>query len=254
MSTAVLDAPPSVHDDATRREFLAGLAAAGLLAGCGREKAAAPPPPTAVPPRKVRDFFGNDVDVPFAPQRIVAADDTALGNLLDLGVRPVATAVNLLSVPTFLGRRTEGIEDISTADGIRLNVERLAALRPELVFTIGVEFNQEKYEKLRAVAPTFAYAYGYASSEQIRANMTELGRALGQEARAAAEVAKLDGRVASMRQRWPRRASPTSRSRSYGSAPTSTRSATAAPKASSSPSSASPARRTSGPSRPSPPS
>jgi iron complex transport system substrate-binding protein len=188
--------------DITRRQFGAGLAAALVLGACARDRTtAAPPPPSGAPPRSVTDFFGNTVVIPAAPGRVVAADDTALGNLLDLGVRPVATAVNLLSVPTFLGRRTDGIEDISSTDGIRLNIERLAALRPDVIFTIGVEFNKEKYEKLRAVAPTFAYAYGYASSQQIRTNMTELGRALGLEQAAAGEVAKLDSRIARMKER-----------------------------------------------------
>jgi iron complex transport system substrate-binding protein len=200
MPTLLAD-PPVGGDGITRREFTAGAAATLLLAACGRDRTAAPAPGSAAAPRRVRDFFGTDVEIPAHPERIVAADDIALGNLLDLGVRPIATAVNLLSVPTFLGRRTDGIEDISVPDGIRLNVERLAALRPDVIFTIGVEFNREKYDALRAVAPTFGYAYGYASSQQIRTNMTELGRALGMEERAAAEVAKLDARVAHMRDR-----------------------------------------------------
>lgn len=114
---------------------------------------------------------------------------------------PVATAVNLLSVPSFLGRRIDGIEDISIPDGIRLNIERLAAIRPELIFTIGVDFNRDKYDALRAVASTFGYAYGYASSEEIRTNMLELGRALGLDERARAEVRRLDDRVEQMRSR-----------------------------------------------------
>lgn len=201
--TTLIAQPPAPADDLTRRELVKAMAAAFALSACGTERDPALPP-AAAPARTVTDFFGNAVDIPAAPQRIVAADDTALGNLLDLGLRPVATAVNLLSVPTFLGRRVEGIEDISTADGIRVNIERLAALGPEVIFTIGADFAKEKYERLRTVAPTFAYAYGYASSEQIRTNMVELGRALGLEDRARGEVAKLDARVAAMRDRIAR--------------------------------------------------
>lgn len=200
--TTLLAQPPAPADDLTRRELVEAMAAAVALRACGTERDPAPPP-AAAPARTVTDFFGNAVDIPAAPQRIVAADDTALGNPLDLGLRPVATAANLLSVPTFLGHRVEGIEDISTADGIRVDIERLAALRPEGTFTIGATFAKDKYERLRTVAPTFGCGcgYGYGSSEQIRTNMVGLRRALGLEDRARGEVAKLDARVAAMRDR-----------------------------------------------------
>lgn len=190
-------------DDLTRRQLVTGALAAGglFLAGCGRDDTRERAAPPARRTRRVVDFFGNPVEVRNNPERIVTADDISLGNLLDLGVRPLATAVNRLSVPSFLGRRLDGIDDISSADGIKVNIERLAALRPDLIFTIGVDFAKEKYEALRAVGPTFAYAYGYASSDQIRTNMTELGRALGMEDRARAEVARLDDRVANLRER-----------------------------------------------------
>lgn len=199
MTTTLIDrsaAERVIVADLSRREFLAGLAAAGLLAACGAPGGSEKSGET----RSVRDFFGM-VKVPVNPQRIVAADDIALGNLLDLGVRPVATAVNLLSVPEFLGGRLEGIEDISSPDEPRIRIERLAALDPDLIFTLGVEWNQEKYDLLRQVAPTFGYKYGYASSEQIRTNMLELGRALDMVAEAEAQVARLDERVADMRRR-----------------------------------------------------
>lgn len=187
---------PIIVDDITRREFLTALVAVGLLSGCGRGRRDG----AATQTRLVQDFFGT-VEIPADPQRIVAADDTALGNLLDLGVRPVATAVNLLSVPEFLGGRLEGIEDISSPDEPRVNLERLAALEPDLIFTLGVEWNKDRYDLLSQVGPTFGYRYGYASSEQIRTNMTELGRALDREADAEAQVARLDDRVADMRAR-----------------------------------------------------
>lgn len=185
-----------ILDTATRREFLAMLGAAGLLAACGSGSGAGAGDEVAT--RTVTDFFGNDIEVPERPQRIVAADDTALGNLLDLGVTPVATAVNLLSVPEFLGPRLDGIEDVSSSDDLRVNLEALAAVRPDLILTFGVDFGRDLYDALGQVAPTFAYAYGYATSDEIRTNMTDLGRVLGLEDRAAAEVARLDDRVAEL--------------------------------------------------------
>lgn len=195
--TLTLDRPTvPVADDATRREFLVGLSAATLLAACG---GGGGPAASSDATRTVSDFFGNDVEVPIEPQRIVAADDTALSNLLDLGITPVATAVNLLSVPKFLGARIDGIADVSSPGDPGFNIEALAAARPDLIFTIGADFARDRYELLQPVAPTFAYAYGYATSEEIRGNMTELGRALGLEERAQAEVDRLDDRVAGLR-------------------------------------------------------
>lgn len=187
-------------DASTRRQFLTGVAAAGMLAACG-QRAEPATEPAASSTRPVVDFFGTTVEVPVESRQIVAADDIALGNLLDLGVTPVATAVNRLSIPSFLGARTDGIEDISSTDELGVNLEALAAVRPDLIFTIGVDFGRDLYEAIRPIAPTFAYAYGYSTSEEIRTNMTELGRALGLEERAADEVKRLDDRVAGMRAR-----------------------------------------------------
>lgn len=181
--------------DATRRQFLAGLAAIGLLAACGDDQERTT---GADATRTVTDFFGVDVQIPVEPRRIVSADDTSLANLLNLGITPVATAVNLLSVPTFLGARVDGIEDVSSADG-PFNIEALAAVQPDLIFTLGVDFARDRLDLLRPIAPTFAYAYGFSTSEEIRNNMTELGRALGLEERAEAEVRRLDERVAGLR-------------------------------------------------------
>jgi iron complex transport system substrate-binding protein len=151
--------------------------------------------------RIVTDFFGNDVEIPATPTRIVAADDIALANLLDLGVTPIGTAVNRNSVPDFLGERLAGIEDVSAANDVGVNLEALAALHPDVIFTVGVDWYEDSYEAVRPIAPTFAYEYGYASGEQIRTNMTELGRALGMEDAAAREVQRLDDHVAELRAR-----------------------------------------------------
>lgn len=175
--------------------LLALAAALALLVGCGGSPGAEASGET----RTLTDAFGS-VEVPATPERVVAADDIALGNMLALGVRPVAASVNLLSVPDFLGD-LEGIEDISTNDELNVNLERLAALEPDLILSIGVDFGREKCETLREVAPTYCYRYGYATSDEIRTNMLDLGQALGMEEAAEAEVAELDARVAELRAR-----------------------------------------------------
>lgn len=68
MLTTLLDRPAPILDDATRREFLAGLAAAGLLAGCG----SAEPPTPAAPsngafPVRIEHTYGTTKVPPSRP-------------------------------------------------------------------------------------------------------------------------------------------------------------------------------------------
>jgi iron complex transport system substrate-binding protein len=146
----------------------------------------------------VTDFFGVEVVVPADPERIIAADDTALGNLLALGVRPVATSVNERSVPEFLGAELDGIEDIGNDSELGLNVERMLALDPELVVALGAEWAQERCDQLRQAMTTFCYEYGYATMDQVRRNLTHVAEALGLEDRGTDVVDELVARVADL--------------------------------------------------------
>ncbi len=74
MPTTLLDRPvlhrPAIVGDASRRQFLAGLAAAGLLAACGsRDDGAVTPTPSL---RTVTTDNGP-LDIPTSPTRVVAA-------------------------------------------------------------------------------------------------------------------------------------------------------------------------------------
>src|SRR5688500_707068 len=72
--------------DATRREFLAMLAAAGLLPACSTDAASEPAAPST---RTVEHPLGT-TEVPLAPTRVVALDRrAALPHLLALGVTPI---------------------------------------------------------------------------------------------------------------------------------------------------------------------
>lgn len=155
--------------------------------------------PLSRAPRTVTDFFGNEIDIPGNPQAVLATDDTALSNLLDLGITPVGAAVNRNSVPDFLGDRMDGIADVSSPNDVRVNLEAAAALRPDLILTLGADWSKGRYDLISEIASTFGYEYGYASSDQLRTNMLDIGRALGMEAEAAGEVQKLDEHVSELR-------------------------------------------------------
>lgn len=193
--TITMLAPP-VTADATRRRFLAMLAAAGLLGACTEEKTEELAPPQT---RSVQHFFGS-TPVPVAPQRIVAASSSVLGNLLELGVPVMATTVpNVAGSLDYLGERLLGIESLGSE--AEPNIEAIAAQQPDLILTVGAEFAREVYDSLRELAPTVGPAYGYATVEEVRTFLLECGICVGREDAARDMATKLDERIAALRER-----------------------------------------------------
>ena len=88
MPVTLLDAP--VIDDATRRGFLTGAAAAALLAGCGRGPAWAAPADGGFPVT-VDHRFGSTA-IPAGPRRIVTVGLNDHDVVYALGAQPVAAS------------------------------------------------------------------------------------------------------------------------------------------------------------------
>ena len=142
------------EDAATRREFLAILAASGLLAACGD----ADPAPTART-RRVPTTHGP-VDIPAQPRRVVAMHDQLVAYAIaSLGFdRLVAIAGRDANDPAVAVRQFgdvpegfEGLEDVGTYS--EPDVEAIARLDPDLI--IGLPDEVDKlYAKLTRIAPT----------------------------------------------------------------------------------------------------
>jgi iron complex transport system substrate-binding protein len=135
-STNTADTAPSTSADAT---------------ATGTEPATAEPSTT----RPFEHSQGTS-QVPTSPERIVTTtDQNALLPLLELGVRPVASAGLLTDDGTQVFRRTEGF-DTSGIDFVgeygEPNAEAIAAQRPDLI--VGYEFDSDYYDTLAAIAPT----------------------------------------------------------------------------------------------------
>jgi len=185
-------------DDATRRELLA--AGAGLLAlgaaGCGDGAGRDADSGT----RRVDHFYGT-TDVPVAPKRVFAGYTQTLANLIELGA-PVIGGPEPNIAAGYLGDRLEGVRSVGRLNAI--SFEAVAALRPDLIVTVGApgnDFARELYEQLRPIAPTVAPYWEPNTVEQTRRHLLGCGHAVGREERARALVRALDERLAALRRR-----------------------------------------------------
>jgi len=143
-------------DDVTRREFLVGAAGLLLLApyGCGGESGTGGET-TSAGTRPFEHAVGV-TDVPVRPQRIVTTtDQNALLPLLELGVKPIASAGSLEEDGEGIFRRTEGFDTSGikfVGDFLEPNLEAIANLEPDLI--VGYELQKEIYDALSEIAPT----------------------------------------------------------------------------------------------------
>lgn len=203
---------PDVVDEATRRQFLGIIAAAGLLAACGDSGSDGDSDGESSAPttRSVADVFG-DVEVPTDPKRVVAMEQQVLGNLLALGF-PVERIVGFgkddidLDNLDFIAERDvlDGFPSVGTFS--EPNAELLAAADPDLILavadTVYVDFYEPIFETLNKVgAPVFAAYNGYTTLDESMRLLADVGRAIGREDEAAAAERGLRERVADVKAR-----------------------------------------------------
>lgn len=142
--------------DATRREFLAMLGAAGLLGAGGEDSAQGSGSDSGV--RVVTDDAGRTVSVPVGAQRIVAAHDS-------VGARALAHGVGLIAIGTRGGEVSPDIAQMFDVTGLddvgdpyELNFEAIAVLNPDLIlheaFAGESGLPLDQLARLEEIAPT----------------------------------------------------------------------------------------------------
>jgi iron complex transport system substrate-binding protein len=164
----------------SRRNFLALTAGAALVvaAGCAREKPGAVASDGSV---TVKHAFG-ETKISGQPKRVVSAGFTEQDDLLALGVVPIA-------VTDWFGNEPFGVWPwaldklggakptvLSLADGIQ--VDQIAALKPDLIVAVNAGLDKDTYTKLAAIAPTIAQSGQDAFFEPWKDQASAIGAAV----------------------------------------------------------------------------
>jgi iron complex transport system substrate-binding protein len=178
-----------LRDELTRRSLLTSVGVAGLLTACGSTPDAAPP---ASGTRTVTHPMGT-TDVPVAPRRVLSLDSNgALQVSLELGAPLVAseTLDGAVPVPPYLPAPSPGFESLGFN---QLDLERVAALRPDLVIG-NVQRVEEAYAQLSRIAPTVAYRNAGAGQDW-RESVRTIGDMLGALPRVEERLAEYTARA-----------------------------------------------------------
>ncbi|MCV7067211.1 ABC transporter substrate-binding protein [Mycolicibacterium farcinogenes] len=176
----------------SRRGFFAVTAAMALVAACSTQKPGEVAKDGSV---TVRHLFG-DTTIPGPPRRVVSAGFTEQDDLLALGVVPIATTEwfggEPFAVWPWAQPRLGGAQPtvLALTDGIQ--VDAIAALKPDLIVATNAGLDADTYAKLSEIAPTIAQSGPDAFFEPWRDQATLIGQAVFQKDAMAGLIAGVD--------------------------------------------------------------
>ncbi|WP_422769148.1 iron-siderophore ABC transporter substrate-binding protein [Plantactinospora sp. WMMC1484] len=200
----------------TRFRPVARLAAALVVlalgvAGCGGDDGADPAPSASAGggtfPVQVEHKYGS-TEITKAPSRVVTLGLSDQDPVLALGVVPVGAIDWFLERPYGKWPWAQPLwgstppEIVGERDDY--NLEKIAALRPDLIIGLYSGMTQEQYQKLSQLAPTVAQPKGFDDYAAPWQEMTlQAGRALGKLDQAEKLISDVDARFAKARQEHP---------------------------------------------------
>jgi iron complex transport system substrate-binding protein len=154
----------------------------------------------------VKHIFG-ETKIPAPPKRVVSAGFTEQDDLLALGVVPVA-------ITDWFGGEPSGVWPwaqpklggaqpavLTLNDGIQ--VDQIAALKPDLIVAIDAGLDQDTYTRLSAIAPTIAQAGPDAFFEPWKDQATAIGQAVFKADDMAKLIAAVDDQFAGVAKNNP---------------------------------------------------
>ncbi|HEX3548007.1 MAG TPA: ABC transporter substrate-binding protein [Mycobacterium sp.] len=190
----------------SRRGFLGMAAAAGLVIGAtrtGNTTASAAPNSGGV---TVTHAFGTTF-VPAPPKRVVSAGFTEQDDLLALGVVPIATTEWWGNEPyavwpwarAKLGAARPTV--LSLTNGIE--VDRIAALKPDLIVATNAGVDDATYQQLSAIAPTIPQSGPAPFFEPWKDQANTIAQAVFQVQAMASLIANVDAKFTGVAKSYP---------------------------------------------------
>jgi iron complex transport system substrate-binding protein len=167
-----------MRKDWSRRSFLAMAATVAAATACSSEKPGAVAKDGSV---TVTHMFG-DTKIPAPPKRVVSAGYTEQDDLLAVGVVPIA-------ITTWWGDQPFGVwpwatsklggaqpEVLDLSNGIQ--IDRIAALKPDLIVATNAGVDADTYKKLTEIAPTIAQSGQDAFFEPWKSQAAAISQAV----------------------------------------------------------------------------
>jgi iron complex transport system substrate-binding protein len=193
------------------KRVLCVLAALALIAGCGSTT----PAPAASPgakgwsPVTLTHKYGSTT-IPAEPKRIVTVGLVEQDALLALGVVPVATTEWIGGYPGAIGPWAKPklgsapVPQVLKDTGSGPQLEKIAALRPDLILALYSGLTQEQYTTLSKIAPTVAQPKGLIDYGIAWQDVTkQVGLAVGKGPQAESLVKQVEDRFAAERKSHP---------------------------------------------------
>lgn len=181
----------------SRRSFLAITAGLALTTvACSSDKPGTVAGDGSV---TVKHVFG-ETKIPSAPKRVVSAGFTEQDDLLALGVVPIAVTDWFGGEPFAVW--PWALPKLGTAQPVVLNlydgiqVDQVAALKPDLIVATNAGLDQDTYTKLSAIAPTIAQSGQNAFFEPWKDQATTIGQAVFKFDEMTKLVADVDAKFA----------------------------------------------------------
>ncbi|QJS99500.1 ABC transporter substrate-binding protein [Streptomyces asoensis] len=181
----------------SRRAVLTSAAAVAtgalLLSGCGDDGKDAGTGDAAAGTRAITDATGRKVEVPVAPTKVVALSEPTLDAALALGITPVGATAGRgqQGVSTYLAGKAAQAQVVATV--AEADMEKVAALRPDLILLDETTAVKSEVSKLQAIAPTVVTA---ELNEDWKKAFTATADALNKKADAERILTGFDADVA----------------------------------------------------------
>lgn len=159
-------------------------------ANASQEGVAETAKPSSAAATKIYTDSKGEVTIPAEPKRIIDLTGSAIGNLLALGVTPIAATQDALQSPYHKDKLTDVI-DI----GAEPNMEAILDLDPDLIITFDY-IEEAQYENLAQIAPVVRLKYGAGTPQEL---LVEFGKITSKEEQAQQWIEQWNAKIAEVK-------------------------------------------------------